>query len=131
MTKVLAAIEACTADTRPIVSRQTSQSRVICMPCSTVAPLGEVKCTTVPSSWNRLTSSIPGMVFTPSRFSVLCNLLSSVEVVLWTAFFFLPPRPQLVLPLAEMDLQSLSLPAPLQVRSKQLRTCALCPCPLS
>ena len=54
-----------------------------------VAPLGEVKWTTVPSSWNRLTSSMPGMVFTPSRLRVLCNLLSSVEVVLWTAFFFL------------------------------------------
>ena len=35
------------------------------------------------------TSSMPGMVFTPSRFSVLCSRLSSVEVVLCTAFFFL------------------------------------------
>lgn len=36
-----------------------------------------------------LTSSMPGIVFTPNRFSVFCNLLSSVDVVLWTAFFFL------------------------------------------
>ncbi len=32
---------------------------------------------------------MPGMVFTPSLFNVLCNLLSSVVVVLCTAFFFL------------------------------------------
>ena len=36
-----------------------------------------------------LTSSIPGMVFTPKRFSVFCSRLSSVVVVLCTAFFFL------------------------------------------
>jgi hypothetical protein len=28
-------------------------------------------------------------VFTPSRLSVFCSRLSSVEAVLWTAFFFL------------------------------------------
>lgn len=38
------------------------------------------------------TSSMPGMVFTPSRFSVLCSRLSSVCVVLCTAFFFLRGR---------------------------------------
>ena len=32
---------------------------------------------------------MPGIVFTPSLLSVLCNRLSSVEVALWTAFFFL------------------------------------------
>jgi cell wall-associated NlpC family hydrolase len=36
-----------------------------------------------------LTSSMPGIVLTPSLFKVLCNLLSSVVVVLCTAFFFL------------------------------------------
>ena len=41
------------------------------------------------SAMNRLTSSMPGMVFTPRRLSVFCNRLSSVEVVLCTAFFFL------------------------------------------
>jgi hypothetical protein len=41
------------------------------------------------SSRKILTSSMPGMVFTPSLFNVLCNLLSSVVVVLCTAFFFL------------------------------------------
>ncbi len=32
---------------------------------------------------------MPGMVFTPSRFNVFCSRLSSVDVVLCTAFFFL------------------------------------------
>ena len=32
---------------------------------------------------------MPGMVFTPRRLSVLCSRLSSVLVVLCTAFFFL------------------------------------------
>ncbi len=45
------------------------------------------------SSLKMLTSSMPGMVLTPSLFSVLCNLLSSVVVVLCTAFFFLK-KPQ-------------------------------------
>ena len=40
-----------------------------------------------------LTSSIPGIVLTPNLFSVFCSLLSSVEVVLWTAFFFLHITP--------------------------------------
>lgn len=40
-------------------------------------------------TWKMLTSSMPGMVFTPSRLSVLCSRLSSVLVVLCTAFFFL------------------------------------------
>lgn len=52
------------------------------------SPLGLVKWITV-SSLKMLTSSMPGMVFTPNRFKVFCSLLSSVEVVLWTAFFFL------------------------------------------
>lgn len=51
-------------------------------------PLGLTKWIT-DSSWKMLTSSIPGMTFTPSLFKVLCSLLSSVVVVLWTAFFFL------------------------------------------
>jgi hypothetical protein len=40
-----------------------------------------------------LTSSIAGMVLTPTLLSVLCSLLSSVVAVLWTAFFFLNERP--------------------------------------
>lgn len=32
---------------------------------------------------------MPGIVLTPNLFNVFCNLLSSVEVVLCTAFFFL------------------------------------------
>ena len=91
---------------------------------------------TVPLSRKRLTSSIPGMLFTPNRFRVFCRLrrqvsgqryiqacmknacaclanmctskaavqvqsspnptcrrLSSVEAVLWTAFFFLRTEP--------------------------------------
>jgi hypothetical protein len=32
---------------------------------------------------------MPGIWFTPSLLSVFCNLLSSVVVVLWIAFFFL------------------------------------------
>jgi hypothetical protein len=50
--------------------------------------LGFTKWMTV-SSLKMLTSSMPGMVLTPSLFKVLCNLLSSVVVVLCTAFFFL------------------------------------------
>jgi len=41
------------------------------------------------SSLKMLTSSIAGMVLTPTLLSVLCSLLSSVVAVLWTAFFFL------------------------------------------
>ena len=41
------------------------------------------------SSLKMLTSSIPGIVFTPILFNVLWSRLSSVVVVLWTAFFFL------------------------------------------
>ncbi len=52
------------------------------------APFGLVKWMTV-SSLKMFTSSMPGMVFTPSRFSVFCRRLSSVEVVLCTAFFLL------------------------------------------
>lgn len=51
-------------------------------------PLGLEKWMTV-SSWKMLTSSIPGMVLTPSLLRVFCRRLSSVVVVLWTAFFFL------------------------------------------
>lgn len=35
---------------------------------------------------------MPGMVLTPIRFKVPCKRLSSVEPVLWTAFFFLQGR---------------------------------------
>jgi len=35
---------------------------------------------------------MPGMVLTPMRFKVPCRRLSSVEPVLWTAFFFLQSR---------------------------------------
>jgi hypothetical protein len=52
------------------------------------APLGLVKWMT-DSPWKMLTSSMPGMVLTPRRFSVLCSRLSSVVAVLCTAFFFL------------------------------------------
>lgn len=52
-------------------------------------PFGDVKWTTLPSDWKRFTSSIPGIVFTPNLFNVLCNRLSSVVVALCTAFFFL------------------------------------------
>ncbi len=52
------------------------------------SPLGLVKWTTL-SSWKMFTSSMPGMAFTPRRFSVFCSRLSSVDVVLCTAFFFL------------------------------------------
>ncbi len=55
------------------------------------APLGFWKWTTS-WPWNRFTSSIPGMVLTPSRFSVLCSRLSSVVAALCTAFFFLRAR---------------------------------------
>lgn len=41
------------------------------------------------SSLTMFTSSMPGMVFTPSLFRVFCKRLSSVDVVLCTAFFFL------------------------------------------
>ncbi len=62
-------------------------------PCSSLvmiscAPLGFVKWMTS-SSLKMLTSSMPGMVFTPKRFSTLWSRLSSVVVVLCTAFFFL------------------------------------------
>lgn len=40
-------------------------------------------------SWNKFTSSIPGIVFTPRRFNVLCRRLSSVVAVLCGTFFFL------------------------------------------
>jgi len=53
-----------------------------------LAPLGLVKWMTL-SSLKMLTSSMPGMVFTPSRFSVFCSRLSSVDVVLCTALCFL------------------------------------------
>ncbi|GIL89354.1 hypothetical protein Vretifemale_17179, partial [Volvox reticuliferus] len=36
---------------------------------------------------------MPGIVFTPRRFRVFCNRLSSVDVVLCTAFFFLLTEP--------------------------------------
>lgn len=52
------------------------------------APLGFAKWMT-PSSFTRFTSSMPGMVLTPRRLSVLCSRLSSVVVVLCCAFFFL------------------------------------------
>ena len=51
-------------------------------------PFGFVKWMTS-LSWNRLTSSMPGMVFTPSRFRVAWSRLSSVVDTLCTAFFFL------------------------------------------
>lgn len=53
------------------------------------SPLGFTKWTTSLLSLKMFTSSMPGMVFTPRRFSVFCSLLSSVDVVLCTAFFFL------------------------------------------
>jgi hypothetical protein len=56
---------------------------------ATHSPLGLEKCTTSLLSLKMFTSSMPGMVFTPRRFSVFWSLLSSVDVVLWTAFFFL------------------------------------------
>lgn len=52
------------------------------------APLGFMKWM-IWSSLTMCTSSTAGMVFTPSRLSVFCSRLSSVEAVLWTAFFFL------------------------------------------
>ena len=57
------------------------------------APFGLVKWITVPLSLKRLTSSMAGMLFTPSLFSVFCNRLSSVVVVLWMAFFFRRTEP--------------------------------------
>ena len=57
------------------------------------APFGLVKWITVPLSLKRLTSSMAGMLFTPSLFSVFCSLLSSVVVVLWMAFFFRRTEP--------------------------------------
>jgi hypothetical protein len=52
------------------------------------APLGLVKWITL-SSLKMFTSSMAGIVFTLSRFSVFCSRLSSVVLVLCTAFFFL------------------------------------------
>jgi hypothetical protein len=49
------------------------------------------------SSLKMLTSSMPGIVFTPILFKVLWRRLSSVVVVLWTAFFFLPTVSSLIL----------------------------------
>ena len=56
-----------------------------------VIPLGFEKLMTF-SSLKMLTSSIPGIVLTPSRFNVLCSLLSSVVVDLCGALCFLPNR---------------------------------------
>ena len=56
-------------------------------------PLGLVKWMTL-SSLKMLTSSMPGMVLTLRRFRVFCSRLSSVEFVLWTAFFFLHTQRQ-------------------------------------
>jgi len=56
-----------------------------------ISPLGFWNWITT-SSLKMLTSSIPGIVFTPILFKVLWSLLSSVVVVLWTAFFFLPTK---------------------------------------
>lgn len=41
------------------------------------------------SPWKMTTSSIPGMVLTPMRFSVACSRLSSVVAVLCDTFFLL------------------------------------------
>lgn len=51
----------------------------------------------MPSSLTMFTSSMPGMVFTPSLLRVLCRRLSSVVVVLWLAFFFLRTGAQISL----------------------------------
>ena len=51
-------------------------------------PFGLVNWITT-SSLKMLTSSIAGMALTPILFKVLWSRLSSVVVVLWTAFFFL------------------------------------------
>lgn len=53
------------------------------------SPFGLTKWMMLLSSLMMFTSSMPGMVFTPSLLSVFCKRLSSVEVVLCTAFFFL------------------------------------------
>lgn len=108
ITYVLAAMDACTAGTGSSISAwcntQMSQQQpnkillqwrsILC--CTGVpapgglhaAPFGLVKLMTS-SPWKMLTSSMPGMVLTPSRLSVFCSRLSSVLVVLCTAFFFL------------------------------------------
>lgn len=57
--------------------------------CCLHLPLGFEKWMTLLSSLTMFTSSMPGMVFTPSLLRVLCKRLSSVVVVLCTAFFFL------------------------------------------
>ena len=55
-------------------------------------PLGFVKWITSLST-NRLTSSMPGIVFTPNLLSVAWSRLSSVVETLCTAFFFLRNGP--------------------------------------
>jgi hypothetical protein len=60
--------------------------------CAPDLPLGLTKCTTSLLSLKTLTSSMPGIVLTPRRLRVFCKRLSSVLVVLWTAFFFLQPQ---------------------------------------
>jgi hypothetical protein len=78
---------------------------------------------------------MPGMVFTPSLLRVLCKRLSSVVVVLCTAFFFLRDnqpisqgasthaRPENTISTAASGLhQSCAADSCMQ------RTCALCPC---
>ena len=90
------------------------------------SPLGLVKCVTV-VSWKMLTSSMPGIVFTPSLLRVFCSRLSSVDVVLWTAFFFL----QRILSSVK---QALDKPLEARVLLRVCITeapadCSLAPCP--
>lgn len=88
-TYVLAAIDAWTVGKHVAISLLTVKSAKLVLHEHMIhAPLGLVKWMTV-SSMKMLTSSMPGIVFTPNLFRVFCNLLSSVDVVLWTAFFFL------------------------------------------
>lgn len=74
-----------------------------------VVPLGFKNWITV-SSLKMLTSSICGIAFTPILFKVLCSLLSSVVVVLCTAFFFLHVKitPQFRLDQPNMQIQIVS-----------------------
>jgi hypothetical protein len=51
-------------------------------------PLGFTKWM-MESPWKMSTSSMPGMVLTPSRLRVFCSFLSSVVAVLCTVFFLL------------------------------------------
>jgi hypothetical protein len=85
--------------------------------------LGFTKWMTV-SSLKMFTSSMPGIVLTPSLFKVLCNLLSSVVVVLCTAFFFLLtlPLPPVLTALAIFMSFSLFMVAAMALHKTRSRT---------